>query len=275
MRSFSRHLLILIALLCSALARNAAAQVATEIATGTSVPLAPGMTVQLFAVNGEASFLKAPGDQVLIEFARTVPADIKVFMVKTTTGLTVCSVYPSTDPKKPTGCGAGGTGQLANGKVKDLSSIKFRIRVPDGVHVSAFIQHGDLKSMDIAGNLDFYSPSGDLLIYDGGGRGTIHATIGMVGNIDVAIAKAQKGPLRRDVQLRAPGSGRVRVVLPTTVSVSYRVGTQRPAVIDPIFAVKKVAPPILIGQVGPLGESVVHLDVDTGIAAQFVMQAAK
>ena len=49
----------------------AAAQTpATEIATGANIPVAAGAMLELRAVNGEATFLKAPGDQVVVEFAR-------------------------------------------------------------------------------------------------------------------------------------------------------------------------------------------------------------
>jgi hypothetical protein len=67
----------------------------------------------------------------------------------------------------------------------------------------------------------------------------------------------------------------VRVAMPTTVGAGYTVSTQRAAAIDPVFGVEKIAPPILNGHVGPAGDSQVQLDVDTGIAGQFVMQPAK
>ena len=258
------------------LARGGAAQSPpVEIATGTSIPLAAGATLEFRAVNGEASFLNAPGDQVVIEFARDVPADVRIVTLTTPDGLTVCTVYASSDPKKPTECLPGGKGRLAAGKSKDQSRVKFRIRVPAGVHVTATIDQGDLKAGPIAGNLRFYSSDGYLLVHDGGGPGTIHAGVGLLGKVDAVIAKVQNGPARRQVRLEAVGGGRVRVAMPTTVGVSYSISTQRPALIDPVFGIEKVAPPLLIGHLGPAGDSQVRLDVDTGIAGQFVLFPAK
>ncbi len=248
---------------------------ATEITTGANIPLAAGATLELRAVNGEASFLKAPGDQVVVEFARAVPADVRIVTLTTAQGLTICTVYASSDPKKPTECLPDGKGRLAAGKIKDQSRVQFRIRVPPGVHVKATIDQGDLKCIGITGNLQFYSNNGYVLVHDAGGPGTIDAGTGLLGDVDAVIAKEQNGPGLRRVRLRTIGSGRVRVAMPTTVGAGFNVSTQRAAAIDPVFRVEKLTPPLLNGHVGPAGDTQVQLDVDTGIAGQFVMLPAK
>ena len=268
--------LVLGTLVLAAMAREGAAQsAAAEIATGTNIPVAAGATLELQAVNGEASFLSGPGDQVVVEYARDVPADVKIVTLTTPDGVTVCTVYASSNPKTPTECLPGGKGRLAAGKAKDHSRVRFRIRVPSGVHVAATIGEGDLKSSGIVGNLRFYSNNGYVLVHDGGGPGTIDAGVGLLGNIDAVIAKAQKGPGLRQVRLKTVGSGNVRVAMPTTVGASYIIATQRPAAIDKAFGVEKVSPPSLIGHLGPSGDSYLRLDVDTGIAGQFILLPAK
>jgi hypothetical protein len=268
--------LVLGTFVLAAMARQAAAQSpAVEIATGTHIPVAAGATLEFRGVNGEASFLNAPGEEVVIEYARDVPADVRIVRLTTADGVTVCTVYASSDPKKPTECLPGGRGRLAAGKIKDQSRVRFRIRVPPGVHVTATIDQGDLKSSGIVGNLRLYSNNGYVLVHDGGGPGTIHAGVGLLGNVDAVIAKDQKGPVLRQVRLEAIGNGRVRVAMPTTVTASYSIATQQPAVIDKVFGVEKVAPPVLVGHLGPAGDSQVRLNVDTGIAGQFVLLPAK
>jgi hypothetical protein len=263
-------------LIAAAMTEGGAGQsTAVEIATGTKASVAAGATFELRAVNGEASFLDAPGDQVVVEYARDVPADVKIVMLTTTDGVTVCTVYASADPKKPTECLPGGKGRLASGKAKEQSRVKFRVRVPAGVHVAATIDQGDLKSSGIIGNLRFYSSNGDLLVHDGGGPGTIQAGVGLLGNVDAVIARVQNGPALRRVRLEAAGSGRVRVAMPTTVGASYGIVTQLPATIDAVFGIKKTVPPGLVGHVGPAGDSQLRLDVDTGIAGQFILLPAK
>lgn len=267
--------LVLGTLVLAAMAREGAAQsAAVEIATGTNIPVAAGTTLELQAVNGEASFLSGPGDQVVVEYARDVPDDVKIVTLTTPDGVTVCTVY-APNPKTPTECLPGGKGRLAAGKAKDQSRVRFRIRVPPGVHVTATIGDGDLKSSGIVGNLRFYSNNGYVLVHDGGGPGTIDAGVGLLGNVDAVIAKTQKGPVLRQVRLKTAGSGRVRVAMPTTVSASYIIATQRPATIDKVFGVEKVSPPSLVGHLGPSGDSDLRLAVDTGIAGQFILLPAK
>jgi len=248
---------------------------AVEIATGAHIPIAPGNTIEFRAVNGEASFLPASDEQAIVEYARDVPADVKIVTLTTPEGVTVCTVYASSNPKTPTECLPNGKGRLAAGKVKDQSRVRFRIRVPAGVHVSATITQGDLKSMGIVGNLRLYSNNGYVLVHDGGGPGTIQAGTGLLGDVDAVIAKAQNGSTARDVRLATIGSGRVRVAMPTTISASYKIATNAAAEFDQIFHVEKVAPPVLIGSVGPPGASQIRLDVDTGIAGRFIMLPAK
>jgi len=248
---------------------------AVELERKASLPIAAGATIEVRAVNGEATFLGDGGNEVVVEYARDVPADVKVVALTTPEGLTLCTLYASTDPKKATACSADGKTPLATGKPKDLSRVRLRIRVPAGVHVKATIGEGDLKSQGITGNLRFYAGKGNVLVHDGGGPGTIHAGVGLLGSIDAVIAKEQRGPTLRHVRLESPGSGRVRVGMPVGVSASYMVATQRPAAIDKVFGVKKGDPPVLNGHLGPSGESLVRLDVDTGIAGQFMLVPVK
>jgi hypothetical protein len=264
------------AMLAASLARGGDGPgVAEELLNqSTSIPVASGATVELLAVKGEASFLPSKDDKVLVEYAKAVPAEVKVVAVTTPAGITICTVYASSDPKKPTECLPGGKGRLSVGKEGDLSRVQFRVRVPAGVHVTATIDRGDLKTTGITGNLKVHSYRGDVLVWDAGGPGTIDASLGLLGNIDVVLSKDQKGPARRRVRLHAPGSGRVRVAMPTTVGASYSITTQTRATVDAAFEFEKVTPPIPRGHVGTADDHV-FLDVDTGIAGQFMLVRAK
>jgi hypothetical protein len=263
-------------LMATAMTRDSGAQsAAAEIASGATFPVAVGATVEFQGVNVEVSFLKAPADQVVVEYARAVPADVKIVTLPTAAGVTICTVYASSDPKKPTECLPESKGRLAVGKPKNASFVRFRIRVPAGVHVAATTGYGDLKAMGITGNLRLYSNNGYVLVYDAGGPGTIDAGIGLLGKLDAVIAKEQKGPSRRRISLQSIGSGAVRVGLPTTVTASYKVATNATPIVDPVFGIEKMAPPVAVGSVGPPGQSDVWLDVDTGIAGQFTLFRAK
>ena len=68
----------------------------------------------------------------------------------------------------------------------------------------------------------------------------------------------------------SPGMGRVRVVMPTNLSVRYSVSTQMPPRIDPAFGIKATKGP-LFGSTSSLATEVT-LTVDTGITGVFVLQ---
>jgi hypothetical protein len=77
------------------------------------------------------------------------------------------------------------------------------------------------------------------------------------------------GTKPRDVRLNSPGNGRVRVIMPGDLSVRYFISTQMPPRIDPAFG---IAPKkgLITGTTGSATE--VDLNVDTGIAGEFVLQ---
>jgi hypothetical protein len=266
--------LFLLALTARAAGAQTPAVEAVEVVTGTKIPVARGATLHVAAVHGEAFFSETAEEEIAVVFARDVPQDVRVVVLKTPDSVTICTVYVSTDPKKPTECLPGGGGRLLAGETKK-SRVRFRIKVPAGVHVSARIEDGDLRSDKITGNLRMYANRGYVLALDAGGPGTIDAGVGLLGDVDAVIATEQKGPARRLVQLKTIGSGKVRVILPTNVAASYFVATQRPAAVHKVFGVEKVVPPILPGYLGPAGDSHIRLDVDTGIAGQFMLVPPK
>ena len=83
---------------------SAAEPSSDEIASGSRLPVAAGKTFELRALNGEASFLQAEDERVLVEYVADVPADVKVVALTAPDGVTISTVYPSSDPKKTTEC---------------------------------------------------------------------------------------------------------------------------------------------------------------------------
>src|SRR5688500_3136113 len=118
--------LVLGTLVLAAMARDGAAQsAAVAVATGTNLPVAAGATLDPQDGNGEASFRSGSGDQVVVEYARDVPDEVKIVTLTTPDGVTVCALYASSNPKTPTECLPGGKGRLSAGKAKDQSRVRF------------------------------------------------------------------------------------------------------------------------------------------------------
>ena len=249
-------------------ARPAVAQT-TEIRVGepATVELPSGARVDVSGGSGYILLKKATGPQVIVSVVKSkLAADVPVTMVKTPEGITICAVYPSTDPKKPHACLPGGKGRLYAGNPEKLPDIGIIVELPDGMAAAASMGAGEVRSTAITGDVTLYSDRGTVTVTDGG-VGKIHALVGLLGNIQAGLTK---GTQRREVRLTSPGSGRVRVVMPTDLSVRYSVSTQRPPRIDPAFKIK-VTEGLLFGSTSPLATEV-DLNVDTGITGEFVLQ---
>ena len=241
----------------------------SEIRVGqpTTVPLPSGARVEVYGGSGYILLKKATDAHVVVSVVKSkLAADVPVTMLKTSEGITICTVYPAQDPKKTHECVAGGTGRLYDGNPQKLPDIGITVELPDGMAASASIGAGEVRSNVVTGAVLLHSDRGTVTITDGG-VGRIRASVGLLGNIQASLAR---GTQRREVRLSSPGSGRVRVVMPKDLSVRYSITSQRPPRIDPAFGIK-AKEGLLVGSTSPLATEV-DLTVDTGIAGEFVLQ---
>ena len=247
---------------------NALAQPA-ELPVGTqSLPIAKGALVELFGGSGYMILKKAAGDQATITIAKApLAADVRVMMVPQPEGVTICTVYPSKDPKKPHDCLPGGQARMFQGKAKSLPDVGITLALPAGVAVRASLAAGDVKADGVEGDLDLYAGDGDITVID---RRTANAKaqVGMGGNISYRIVG--EGRLGRVVDLHTPLSGQVVVTVPPRVPVFYSILTQGVPVLDKSFGIDPVKGP-RIGHIGS-GATEVRLTVNTGIAGRFVLR---
>jgi hypothetical protein len=240
-----------------------------EIRAGqpTTVPLPSGARVEVFGGSGYILLKKATSPDVVVSVVKSkLAADVPVTMLKTPEGITICAVYPAQDAKKPHECVPGGKGRLYDGNPQKLPDIGITVELPDGMAAAASIGAGEVRSNSVTGDVLLYSDRGTVTVNDGG-VGHIRSNVGLLGNIQASLAR---GGRRRDVRLNSPGSGRVRVVMPTDLSVRYSIATQLAPRIDPAFGIT-ANKGFLVGSTSPLATEV-DLTVDTGIAGEFVLQ---
>jgi hypothetical protein len=242
----------------------------SEVRVGepATVSLPAGARVEVYAGSGYVLLKKAAGTDVVVSVVKSkLAADMPVTMLKTPEGITICALYPAEDPKKPHTCVPGGKGRLYDGNPQKLPDIGITVELPDGMAASASIGAGEVRSNSVTGDVTLYSDRGTVTATDGG-VGHIRASVGLLGNIQVGLAR--NGKQRRDVRLNSPGSGRVRVVMPRDLSVRYNISTQRAPRIDPVFGIA-AKNGLITGSTSPLATEV-DLIVDTGIAGEFVLQ---
>ena len=250
--------------------RQARAQTSeVQVGKPATIPLPSGARVDVYAGSGFILLKKAPAADVVITVVKSkLAADVPVTVLKTAEGLTICAVYPAEEGKKPHECRADGKGRIYAGNPTKLPDIGITVELPEGMAAGASIGAGEVRSTAVTGDVTLYSDRGTVTVTDGG-VGNIRATVGLLGNIQAGLIVGQK---RREVHLDSPGSGRVRVVMPTDLSVRYSVSTQRTPRIDPAFKITaKPGQGLIFGSTSPLATEVV-LNVDTGIAGEFVLQ---
>lgn len=232
--------------------------------------LAKDSRLEIKGVNGEITLTRAAGDEVIVSVARDAgQLEPQMTMVRHDQGVTICTVFPSSNQKSPNECLPGNKGRLAQGNPKNVPAIRFRVEIPDGVHFTGDLTLGSIRTEGATGNLQLKTARGDISIVDGGSS-AIQAGVGLLGNIDAIISAT--GSSERRVRLEAIGNGQVRVALPTTLRVSYSIASQMKPTIDPAFKLEKPLGSSLIGHWGPPGQSELFLTVDTGISGRFVLR---
>lgn len=262
------------AALCALLAlalpdRWSAAQETSEIRVGqpTTVTVPSGTRVDVYGGNGYILLKKGTSAHVVVSTVKSkLAADVPVTMVKTPEAIVVCAIYPASNPKKPHECVAGGRARVYDGNPQKLPEIGITVELPEGMAAAASIGAGEVRATAVAGEAVLYSDRGTVRVNDGG-VGDIRASVGMLGTIEAVLTH---GSRRREVRLNSPGSGRVRVVMPRDLSVRYVIATQLPPRIDPAFGItgRKGS---LVGSTSSQATEV-DLNVDTGIAGEFVLQ---
>ena len=178
----TRPLLALLALL--ALPAAAGAQTPDFRWTGT---LAAGKTVEIRGVNGGISAEPASGNTVEVTATKRAedddPAEVKIEVVETSAGVTVCAVYPTPRrSNKENRCGSGRDYQMSTDD-NDVS-VRFTVKVPRGVLLDANTVNGDIRATGLTADAELHTVNGGIDVTTSGivqaetVNGRINARIG-------------------------------------------------------------------------------------------------
>ena len=142
-----------------------------EIRVGqpTTVPLPSGARVEVYGGSGYILLKKATTADVVVSVVKSkLAADVPVTMLKTPEGITICTVYPAQDAKKPHECVPGGKGRLYEGNPQKLPDIGITVELPDGMAAAASIGAGEVRSNSVTGDVSLFSDRGTVTVNDGG-----------------------------------------------------------------------------------------------------------
>lgn len=138
--------------------------------TGT---LSPGQTLEIKGVNGSIRAELAAGNVIEVTARKTAdrsdPNSVRIDVVPTSDGVTICSVYPS-DTSTPNDC-RGGKGGHSSTRDNDVK-VDFTVKVPAGVRFAPKTVNGGVTALALRSDVDAGSVNGNVKI---GTTGLVHA----------------------------------------------------------------------------------------------------
>lgn len=163
--------------------------------------LPPGQSIEVKGTSGDVSAIPAAGDsvEVLVQVRSPEgrPPEVEVEVVQGPTGVTVCAVYPSPDPRRPNTCAPGeGTQSNREGRLDD---VHFTVRVPRGVGFIGRSVSGDVSATSLTGDVSGHTVSGDVSVSTSGFArastvsGDVRAEIGRTDWADTLALRSASG----------------------------------------------------------------------------------
>jgi hypothetical protein len=150
--------------------------------------VAQGHAIEIKGVNGGIQAGAASGDQVEViaekRGRRNDPREVKVQVIEHADGVTICAVYPDTDPNHPNICEPGPKSHMSvhNNDV----SVSFTVRVPSGVRFIGRTVNGGVTAESIGSDAEAHTVNGGIRV---SASGFVRATT-VNGSITASFGKA-------------------------------------------------------------------------------------
>lgn len=181
--------------------------------------VAAGRTVEIRGVNGSIQAMGGTGDQVEIVATRrgrrSDPDSVQIRTVEHDGGVTVCALYPSSDPALPNECLPGGKGRM-NSKNNDVN-VAFVVKVPAGVRLFARTVNGAIDASALSADVDAETVNGSVKIETSG----VARAQTVNGSVQAAMGRADWAS---DLEFRTV-NGSIHVTLPATASTTVDAET--------------------------------------------------
>jgi hypothetical protein len=191
--------------------------------------IAPGRTFEVKGVNGAIKISGSGGSQVEVVATRrgrrSDPEGVQIKTIEHEGGVTVCALYPSSDPARPNECLPGGKGRMSV-KNNDVN-VEFVVKVPAGVRVAARTVNGAIEATGLAADAAAETVNGSITLET---SGTARAET-VNGSVQVSMGRAD---WTSDVAIKTV-NGSIDVTLPRSASttvdaetVNGRIGSDFP-----------------------------------------------
>ena len=216
--------------------------------------IAPGKSIEIKGVNGDISAVAGSGEVEVtaVKHARRSDADeVKIEVVPSEDGVTICAVYPS-DGRRENTCESGEHNHM-NVRDNDVR-VDFTVRVPAGVKFRGTTVNGAVEAADLSSDVDATSVNGSIRISTSG-----YAEARTVnGSIVAAIGRATWS----DVLDFSTVNGAITLDLPASLSTEVRASTVNGGIETdfPLTVTGRLGPRRLNGTIGSGGR---RLDLST------------
>jgi DUF4097 and DUF4098 domain-containing protein YvlB len=147
--------------------------------------LSPGQTLEIKGVNGSIRAELASGNVIEVSARKTAersdPASVRIEVVPSAEGVTICSVYPS-DAGEQNGCSPG-KGHRSSVRDNDVK-VDYTVKVPAAIRFAPKTVNGGVTALGLRSDIDAASVNGNVKIGTNGlahaatVNGSIEATMG-------------------------------------------------------------------------------------------------
>jgi hypothetical protein len=221
-----------------------------------------GKSIEIKGVNGGIRAEQTSGNQVEVVATksghRSDPKSVKIKVVEHAHGVTICSVYPSSDSGQPNECQPGSGGRM-NARNNDVK-VDYVVRVPSGVGFVGRTVNGGIHADGLKGDVEGYSVNGGIQLST---SGLVQAKT-VNGGINAMLGSTDwNGRLAFETV-----NGGIKVELPPNANTDFEAETVNGRVSSdfPITVVGKINPRKLSGTIGNGGRSLVMKTVNGSVA---------
>lgn len=178
--------------------------------------IAAGKTIEIKGVNGDINAVAGSGDvevTAVKHARRSDPDEVKIEVVPSDEGVTICAVYPS-DGERENTCEAGEHGHM-NTHDNDVR-VNFTVRVPPGVRFAGHTVNGEVEAANLGGDVEAHTVNGSIRVST---TGTAEAST-VNGSITASLGRTWTDALEFHTV-----NGGITLDLPAGVSTEVRAST--------------------------------------------------
>lgn len=219
--------------------------------------LAPGKTLEIKGVLGSIKATAASGSEVVVTARKRArhsdPADVKIEVVPSSDGVTICAVYPTPRRARQENSCDPGRGWHSSTDDNDVS-VEFTVQVPQGVRFDASTVSGSVTADGLTADAELSSVNGDVSVST---SGVVEAST-VNGSIDASMGSATwDGELKFQTV-----NGRVSLRFPAGLNTDLKATTVNGRITSdfPVTVRGSLSPRQLRGTIGNGGRS---LEVET------------